>query len=114
MQSAFPSRFPVPFSSHLGVLVLGLLLATGASARPLADAAAGARRAAICMSCHGKDGHAVVDGYPHLAGQNRQYLEKAISAYRNGQRKDPVMSAMAEPLTDEEIRNIAAYFSTLP
>ena len=93
-----------------------LCLLAGASLSQVAmaqmpDTAAGARRGAICLSCHGDNGHAKVPGYPNLAGQDRQYLEKQLHAFRDGQRKDPTMNAMASPLTDPDITNIAAYFS---
>jgi cytochrome c5 len=73
---------------------------------------AGKKRAAVCFACHGTDGVSKVPGTPHLAGQDRVYLEKALHAYRGGQlRQDPTMSAMAKPLTDADIVNIAGYFS---
>ena len=49
-------------------------------------------------------------GTPHLAGQDRAYLVKALQAYRNGQRQDPTMVAMAKPLSDADMVNIATFF----
>lgn len=73
---------------------------------------AGKKRAAVCFSCHGAEGVARVPGTPHLAGQERAYLERALRAYRAGDgRKDPTMAAMAKPLSDDDIANIAAYFA---
>lgn len=67
------------------------------------------------MACHGENGHSVAPGYPHLAGQDGDYLVKALQAYRGGQlRQDPTMTEMAKPLTDADIENIAAFFSSLP
>jgi len=80
-----------------------------------ADAAEGKKRAAVCFACHGESGIARSPGIPNLAGQNRDYLEKALHAYREGQqRQDPTMTAMAKPLSDKDISNIAMYFSLLP
>ena len=92
------------------VVLLASLTVTDAQAQ-MADTAAGARRAAVCFACHSDNGHAKVPGYPNLAAQDRQYLEKQLHAFRDGQRKDPTMSAMAAPLSDTDIVNIAAYFS---
>lgn len=75
------------------------------------DVGAGQKRAAVCFACHGADGISRIPGTPHLAGQDRIYLENALRAYRDGQtRQKPTMNAMAKPLSDRDITNIAAYF----
>lgn len=79
-----------------------------------ADAAAGQAKSAVCAACHGADGNSPVPMYPHLAGQHATYLENALKAYRDGQRKGglaAMMVPMASSLTDADIANIAAYFS---
>lgn len=76
------------------------------------DVGAGKRRAAACFACHNPDGISKIPGTPHLAGQERSYLESALRAYRDGQtRQNPTMNAMAKPLSDRDIVNIAAYYS---
>ncbi len=83
--------------------------ATGNSAP---DIGAGKKRAAACFACHNADGISKIPGTPHLAGQDRGYLESALRAYRDGQtRQNPTMNAMAKPLSDRDIANIAAYYS---
>ncbi|MDJ0739735.1 MAG: cytochrome c [Gammaproteobacteria bacterium] len=74
---------------------------------------AGKARAMICVSCHGMNGISPIPNYPNLKGQNEQYLVKALRAYRDGQRNDPTMSPMARPLSDKDIDDLAAYFSSL-
>jgi cytochrome c5 len=70
------------------------------------------KRAAVCFACHGADGVSKLPGVPHLAGQRSDYLEKALHDYRAGiNRLDPTMTAMAKPLSDADIANIAAYYS---
>jgi cytochrome c553 len=78
------------------------------------DAAAGKNKAAVCAACHGADGFSVLPDYPNLAGQKEKYLENAIKAYRDGTRKQAVMSPMASGLSDADILDLAAYFSSLP
>lgn len=79
---------------------------------PAPDIGAGKKRAAACFSCHNADGISKIPGTPHLAGQERGYLESALRAYRDGQaRQNPTMNAMAKPLSDRDIANIAAYYS---
>lgn len=77
------------------------------------DAAAGAKKTVTCMACHGKDGISIAPTYPNLACQKEQYLVKAINAYKSGARNDPMMKPMVAPLSDSDIENIAAYYSTL-
>lgn len=74
-------------------------------------AAAGKEKAAVCAACHGEAGVSKAPNWPNLAGQHRDYLEQAISRYRDKQRADPVMQSQAVTLTDEEVKNLAAYFS---
>ncbi|GMR21661.1 MAG: hypothetical protein BMS9Abin36_2265 [Gammaproteobacteria bacterium] len=94
----------------IALAVLGLGLANMAQA---GDAAAGKAKASICAACHGADGIGTTNLNPNLAGQKEAYLVKAIKAYRDGVRKDPMMSAMAKPLSDTDIDNLAAHFSSL-
>lgn len=91
------------------LLAAGLGFASSVSAQ-LPDIAAGKKRAQVCFSCHGENGVSKISGTPHLAGQDRAYLIKAMQAYRNGQRQDPTMVAMAKSLSDADMTNIATYF----
>jgi len=80
------------------------------------DAAAGKASAAICASCHGAAGIAVLPMYPNLAGQNEAYLVSALKTYREKQRNGgmaAIMQMQAAALSDADIDNIAAYFSNL-
>lgn len=77
------------------------------------DAAAGKEKAAACAACHGAEGVSAMEIWPNLAGQKSGYLVKQMKAFRDGARKDPMMSPMASALTDEDIDNLAAYYSGL-
>lgn len=69
----------------------------------------------VCAACHGADGNSVAPANPKLAGQIGDYLVKQLRDFKpvNGQpvRKSPVMNGIAAPLTDEDIRNLSAYYS---
>lgn len=88
----------------------------GAQAALAADIAAGAKLAdAQCAACHGKDGKTPTDpSYPKLAGQYPDYLLKALNDYHKGARKNPIMGAIAKPLTKADMQNLAAYYGSLP
>src|SRR5580658_4118516 len=84
--------------------------------------AAGKARAeaAGCFACHGVDGVATENGLaadknvPNLARQPDLYLQFQLVFYRKGVRKNEVMNAMAEQLSDDDLRNVSAYFASLP
>ncbi|POZ63124.1 c-type cytochrome [Chromobacterium alticapitis] len=65
----------------------------------------------VCAACHGADGNSVAAANPSLAGQSPQYLYNQLKAFKSGQRKNPTMLGMASTLSDDDMRNVAAYFS---
>jgi len=98
--------------------VRSLLLLVVISSLPLVsyaagDAAAGKTKAALCAACHGAEGISPNDLWPNLAGQKQGYLIKQMMAFKDGSRKDPMMSPMAATLSDDDVANVAAYFSGL-
>jgi cytochrome c553 len=94
------------------VIMMSVLL--GLSSSVLAgDAAAGKAKAASCVACHGAAGVSINPLWPNLAGQQAAYLVKQMKDFRDGNRTDPMMSPMAKPLSDSDIENIAAYYSSL-
>jgi cytochrome c553 len=100
------------------LLLCGSLLAGPAWAQapaPAADIGAGRAKAeAVCAACHGANGISVSDTIPNLAGQRGAYLEGQLRALKDGSRKNAVMNAMAAQLAPDEIRNLAAFFASLP
>lgn len=97
------------FLNKLLPLVLTALLATPVNA---ADINAGKEKATACIACHGADGNGTSADYPKLAGQHADYLVKAMMSYKDGTRKDPVMSGMAAPLSKKDMEDLAAWFAS--
>lgn len=91
--------------------ILGLGQVNIALARGNADM--GKEKSKTCAMCHGPQGISSNPAYPNLAGQKEAYIIKAIKDFRDGNRTDKMMSRMAKPLSDEDISNLAAYFSNL-
>lgn len=85
------------------------LSATGLQAA--GDAAAGKTKSATCMACHGPDGNSPNPEWPKLAGQHPDYIIKQLSEFKAGLRKNDLMSPMAAPLSDQDMQDLAAYFS---
>ncbi len=95
------------------ILMLGLALGFCLGAQA-ADVAAGKAKAGTCVACHGANGISPNPEWPNLAGQKDKYLANQLRAFRDGTRENALMLPMAKPLSDEDIENLAAYFSSLP
>lgn len=78
-----------------------------------ADPAKGRDLAGRCQTCHGLDGIARIPIAPHLAGENRIYLETQLKAFRSGRREHEMMSVIAKDLSDEEISDLAAWYESI-
>jgi cytochrome c553 len=65
-----------------------------------------------CVACHGNEGVGILPEYPNLAGQHEDYLANSLRAYKNGVRKNAIMAGMAAPLTEQDIRELAKYYSS--
>lgn len=65
-----------------------------------------------CIACHGNDGVGIMPEYPNLAGQHEDYIANSLRSYKSGVRKNPIMSGMAAPLTEQDIRALAKYYSS--
>lgn len=93
-------------------LIAGLLcLSVASPGHAAGDAEAGKAIAATCSGCHGADGKAILPEYPNLAGQHAAYLAKQLTAYRDGDRQNQLMSPMAAALSDQNILDLAAYYA---
>lgn len=80
------------------------------------DVDVGKAGATVCAGCHGLDGISTTPGFPNLAGQDLTYLKNQLKAFREKTRtgeQAAIMYGMAEGLSDEDIDNLASYFSSL-
>jgi len=86
----------------------------GVNAAGAADQAAGKQLSdSSCAACHGANGIGIIPLYPNLAGQKREYLVAQLQAFRDGSRKNPIMSPMATHLSNADIDNVATYLAAL-
>ncbi|MCW8906638.1 MAG: cytochrome c4 [Sedimenticola sp.] len=88
-----------------------LALAAG-TAQAAGDAEAGKTKAATCVACHGPEGNSANAEWPKLAGQHASYIVKQLNEFKAGARKNDLMSPMAPPLNEQDIQDLAAYFSS--
>jgi cytochrome c553 len=92
------------FSAGLGCA----LLASPAMAQ---NTQRGAELAKPCAACHGADGNSIAPNFPRLAGQHEDYLVHALKSYRNGARKNAIMSGQIGNLTEQDFRDLAAFYA---
>ena len=93
-------------------LCVALLALASPFAHAGGDADAGAEKSTACAACHGADFNTpITPDIPVLAGQHEDYLARALTDYKSGVRKSPVMGGQAGPLSARDIQDIAAYVS---
>ncbi len=99
---------------HVSVLAgVAALTITGAAPLQAADPAAGRTKAKACRTCHGIDGIAKIPIAPHIAGENRIYLETQLKAFRTGKREHEIMSVIAKDLSDADISDLSAWYASI-
>jgi cytochrome c553 len=91
------------------------LLASVASGTAVAgNIAAGKEKAKACAACHGADGNSASADFPKLAGQHADYIVKSLQGYKSGTRKNPIMAPMGTNLSQRDMEDLAAFFSSQP
>lgn len=92
--------------------LLAALLLTALNPAWAGNPARGLEISAVCQSCHGEDGNlALEEDYPIIAGQHFNYLVRSLEDYRSGDRDHAIMSSFARDLSDQDIRDLAAWYS---
>jgi cytochrome c553 len=98
-------------SMKITAAIIAIALSSVATA---ADVEAGKTKSQPCQACHGTDGNPTDPQYPRLAGQYRDYLEQAMTDYKSGARANPIMLLNVQPLSKQDIADLAAYYASLP
>jgi cytochrome c553 len=89
------------------------LLPASGSVCSAGDVKAGRAKAMMCQACHGLDGLSKTPDAPNIAGQIEAYFVAQLQAYKSGARKNDAMSVVAPSLSDNDIEDLAAYFSAI-
>ena len=95
------------------IIILASILITSLTNPILAagDAEAGQAKSATCMGCHGLAGNSTIPNFPKLAGQGEAYIVKQLQYFKSGERKNAMMAGVALSLSDQDMEDIAAYYS---
>ena len=96
-----------------GFLIAALTFAVSAPALAAGNIAAGRQKALQCQTCHGLDGLSKIPDAPNIAGSPEGYLVKSLNAFRKGERRNEMMSIVAQPLTDQDVADLAAYYGAI-
>ncbi|ANY85758.1 MULTISPECIES: c-type cytochrome [Pseudomonas] len=94
------------------LLTMGVAGAANAAEPIKGDAAAGQAKTAVCGACHNPDGNSLAPNFPKLAGQGQRYLEKQLHDIKSGKRTVLEMTGMLANFNDQDLADIAAYFSS--
>lgn len=94
-------------------MLLAVAILAAAVPAQAGDAAAGKVKAGQCKTCHGIDGIAKIPIAPHIAGESEIYLETQLKAFRSGKRVHEIMSLVAKNLSDEDITDLSAWYSSI-
>jgi cytochrome c553 len=97
----------------LAVGIAAFALAASTVAVAGGNAEKGKEKSATCAACHGPDGNSASPDFPRLAGQNADYIQHVLAHYKAGtKRKNPIMAGMAAALSEQDMADLAAYFSS--
>ena len=94
------------------LLTLGVTGVANAAGNITGDAAAGQAKTAVCGACHNPDGNSMAPNFPKLAGQGERYLEKQLHDIKSGKRTVLEMTGMLAAFNEQDLADIAAYFSS--
>lgn len=102
-------------SATFRMLLYSLLLVICGTVQAAGDAVAGKKKTTMCIGCHGIDGYRTafpkVYNVPKIGGQHPAYLVKALQAYKTGARSHPSMRGIAANLSEQDMEDLAAYYS---
>jgi cytochrome c553 len=107
------SAYPRAASPVVYLFASVCLLVASGSVCSAGDVKAGRAKALMCQACHGLDGLSKVPDAPNIAGQTEPYIVAQLQAYKSGARKNDAMSVVAPSLSDNDVEDLAAYFSAI-
>ena len=111
MKPASASLMSILFAAACSLAAASALAAEGPAA-PKVDLAKGqATATAVCVACHSFDGSRGSPANPILQGQHSEYIVKQLGEFKSGARNNPIMKGMAMTLSDDDMRNVAAFYA---
>lgn len=96
---------------RLALVATSVLAILGTGHAHAGDPVAGQEKSQACIACHGETGIGDTKAYPILAGQHESYLYYTLKTYQSGERHDPIMAAQVRELSDQDLRDLAAFYA---
>lgn len=93
------------------ILIACAAMVFAAASASASEPVAGREKSKPCAACHGPDGNSPSPQFPKLAGQDYDYLVKALNDYKTGARKNPIMAPQAANLSKRDISDLAEFYS---
>jgi cytochrome c553 len=97
----------------VALVVASSQLISSSYALAAGNVAAGRQKANACQTCHGLDGLSKMPDAPNIAGDPEEYLVRQLTAFRKGERKNEMMSIVVQPLSDQDVADLAAYYAAI-
>jgi cytochrome c553 len=97
----------------IGQIIWFAVLATSIASVNAQNVAAGEHKHGFCVSCHGINGRSFKVAYPILAGQAAPYILRQLQDFKQSRRSDPIMNTIVPQLSDEDMRDLAAFYATM-
>ena len=101
-------------SARIGMVVAACLLTSASYAAAEGNVKAGKVLTQQCEACHGADGLSKIPEAPNIAGQLEAYVVKQLTAFKSGERQNEMMTLIAPKLSEQDIADLAAYYSAVP
>ena len=98
--------------SKYSIFIISLFSLASLNLYAEGDVAAGKEKSQVCAACHGVDGNSPNPVWPKLAGQHAEYIVKQLNDYKSGARENAQMSPMAVNLNDQDMQDLAVYYSS--
>ena len=95
-----------------GAIIALFMLATASVGVQAQDIEAGKKKAEACVACHGPNGNSTIGAFPTIAGQNARYIYLQLRDFKEGRRKNPMMSPVAAAMEKQDMHDLAAYFAS--
>lgn len=111
-QTIVADRTPLPLGRWLLAVAVGCTWLAGQALAQEGSVDAGKAKSTTCAACHGADGNSVNAEWPTLAGQHASYIVHQLHAFKDGERSNVTMNPFAASLSDQDILDLAAYFSS--
>jgi cytochrome c553 len=112
MKSILARTLQTALAPALALALAAPVLANEPAAPAKPDLAKGQATAQVCAACHAADGTRGIPTNPILQGQHPEYLVKQLTEFKAGKRQNPIMQGMAASLSEEDMRNVAAFYAS--